>query len=139
MKYTETELGYFLKLEQGDEVVSSLNRFAFERGITAGTFSGIGAFQDLEVGHYDLENREYPSQEFRGTYEVLSCKGNFALKDGDPVTHCHIVFSDIHQEAHGGHLFKATVAVTGEFHIITDSQPLQRSYDEETGLDLWDL
>jgi len=139
MKFKRTENGYYLKLDRGEEVIGSLTEFAEQEDITAAVFSGIGAFKDLEVGYYDLENREYPRQEFKGSYEVLSCKGNFALKDGKPVPHCHIVFSDIHYQAHGGHLFRATVEVTGEFYFATDGENLERRYDESVGLSLWDL
>ena len=139
MKTKKTTAGYFLQLNKGDEVMSSLAEFAKEQGITSGFFSGIGAFRDLTVAYRDTATHTYPSQEFLGTYEVLSCKGNIALQDGEPFVHCHIVFADTNFRAHGGHLVQATVAVIGEFHVSESETEIHRTLDEETGLHIWDL
>ena len=139
MKSKKTDAGYFLQLNKGDEVMESLTAFAKEQGITTGFFTGIGAFRDMTVAYRDTETQTYPSQEFLGTYEVLSCKGNFALKDGEPFVHCHIVFADTNFRAHGGHLLKATVAVIGEFQINEADTEIHRELDEATGLHIWDL
>jgi hypothetical protein len=139
MKIRNTDFGYFLQLIKGDEVIQSLMKFAEEERIESGFFSGIGAFKDLEVAYFDTENKDYPKKYFPGVYEVLSCKGNLSITDGSPLPHCHIVFSDTHFEAHGGHLVKAIVAVTGEFQIITDDRLLTRKFDEDIGLSLWEL
>ncbi|MCF7803405.1 MAG: DUF296 domain-containing protein [Candidatus Marinimicrobia bacterium] len=139
MNVEKTNYGYYIQLVKGDKVMDSLTEFAKEHGLTSGTFSGIGAFRELTVGYFDTETQSYPERHFKETHEVLSCKGNFSLKDGVPFPHCHIVFADTDYNAKGGHLIEATVQVTGEFRVLTSDNEITREYDEEIGLHLWDF
>jgi len=139
MEWQKSDFGYYLKLVKGEEVVQSLTEFASEHGMESGAFSGIGAFRDISVGYFNTKTQDYPVREFPGTHKVLSCKGNFALKDGAPFPHCHILFSDVHYQAYGGHLLEATVEVTGEFSVFTSTNEIHRVLDKDIGLDLWDI
>lgn len=139
MDYRQTEFGYLLQLFKGEEIFSSLVQFAKDQDLKSGLISGIGAVNEITVGYFDVEKKGYPKNQFKETHELLSCKGNFSLNDGEPFPHCHIVFCDTEQRAYGGHLFAATVAVTAEFYIITDHQKVVRGYNEDIGIALWDL
>jgi predicted DNA-binding protein with PD1-like motif len=118
---------------------SSISRYCETHDIHWATLHGIGAVEDIEIGYYDLEEREYVFRREMGPFEVASMDGNITEIDGEePVVHAHAVLSrcDQNLECIGGHLRRAVVAVTLEIVMWEVTQPLIRRYDEETGLNL---
>lgn len=60
-----------LIFDKGDEVVSTLERFAGEQGLTASRFSAIGALQSAVLGYFDWESKEYDRIPVEQQVEVL--------------------------------------------------------------------
>ena len=139
MKFAKTNDGFVVRCEIGDEVISSLIKFAKEQRIYSGTVIGIGALKDPELGYYNLEKKEYVKRKFHGDWELAGLSGNFARKDSEIVLHAHAVFSDDQFQTIGGHLFSAQVAVTGEFYIKPGGVEIVRALDNATGLNLMKL
>lgn len=50
---------YVLVFDQGDEAKAELERFVREHGLTGAHFTGIGAFSDVTLGHFDWERKEH--------------------------------------------------------------------------------
>jgi len=115
-----------MRLDAGEEIVGSLAAFAAERGIRAGAFSGIGAAGDLELGYFIRGTGTYVRRAFEGEYEIGALTGNFSELDGRPFPHCHVVLGDDAFAAYTGHLFRGTVTVTCEIHVVTDPDTLRR-------------
>jgi predicted DNA-binding protein with PD1-like motif len=139
MKFATTKDGFVVRCEIGDEVVSTLVKFAAERGIHSGTVIGIGALKDPELGYYNLEKKEYVKRKYDGDWELASLSGNFARKGSETILHAHAIFSDDQFRTIGGHLFSAQVAVTGEFYIRSGGVEIERGPDAATGLNLMKL
>src|SRR5205085_10936607 len=57
---------FALVFDKGDEPVAELERFARERGLTAASFTGIGAFEEVVLGYFDRGRREYAEIPRRG-------------------------------------------------------------------------
>jgi predicted DNA-binding protein with PD1-like motif len=136
MKSSKTDDGFMVRCEIGDEVVSSLTKFAVEQSIHSGTIIGIGALQDPELGFYDVHTKSYIRRRFDGDYELVGFTGNFARLGNDAILHCHATFSDAEFRVIGGHLFSAGVAVTGEFYVRPGGVEIARGPDPITGLNL---
>lgn len=126
MRWQSTRYGYALRLDAGEEIVSSLAAFAAERGIRAGAFSGIGAAGDCELGFFVRGTGAYVRRVFDREYEIGALTGNFSELEGRPFPHCHVVLGDESFAAYTGHLFRATVTVTCEIHVVTDPEVLRR-------------
>ena len=61
-----------------------------------------------------------------------------SLRDGEPVVHAHITLSDQQTRAFGGHLAPGTIVFACEFIIhIFEGAKMERGFDEQTGLPLW--
>jgi predicted DNA-binding protein with PD1-like motif len=127
----------FVRLEKGDEVHSSLVAIAEREQIFAGWLSGIGAASEVELGYYDLERKDYGRVRVEGEVEVASVSGSVGLVDGKPFVHLHAVVSDRQCLARGGHLFHAVTTATLEFLLVVGETPIERTFDETTGLKLW--
>lgn len=139
MKTRKIAGGYLVRLERGEEAISSLTAFAAERKIPCGVLSGIGAVKDLTLGYFDTLARRYRKRHIRKTVEVVSLTGNISHLDGKPFVHAHITVAEQDQKLRGGHFFRGVVAVTLEIHIDVIARRLNRVFDPQTGFAYWDL
>ena len=64
--------------------------------------------------------------------------GDFALYQGKPALHSHIVVGRRDGTASGGHVIEAIVSPTLEVFVTVDPIPLQKKYDPSSHLTLID-
>lgn len=127
---------HLLRLDRGEEVLGSLVDFAAREKLPGAALAGVGAVEQTELGYFDLRRREYLRRVFAGEMELLSLSGNITWWSGEPVVHAHVVLGGPDYTTVGGHLFRATIAVTAEIVVTTLDAPLERDIDERTGLKL---
>lgn len=133
------ERTFAVVLEPGDEAVECLTKFAAEHDVTAGHFTGIGAFRDVTLGFFDFDRMDYERTALNEQVEILSLIGNFATKDGEAKLHAHAVVSDRHGKAFGGHLLEGHVRPILELVVEDEPAHLRRQTDAKTGLPLLKL
>ena len=139
MQHRVTRYGYALRLDQGEEIVASLRRFASEQGIRAGLISGLGAVGETELGFFVRSTGTYTTRTFHGEHEIGVLTGNFSELDGEPFPHCHIVIAGEDMVAHTGHLFRGLVTVTCELQVVTDPGVLRRVRRPDLGFNPLEL
>jgi len=139
MEYKIEDNHIFLKLENGEEIMNSLKLLSDKENIHCALITGIGAVNEIEIGLFDIKNKEYVKNKLEGDYELTSLQGNISLKDDNSFVHVHVNVSDEKYRVFGGHLFNAKITATGEFIITVFKNKINREYDEKTGLHLWDL
>ena len=139
MYYKQTQQGYMVRLRRGEEIHAALTRFMKAKDIAGGAVIGLGAVTDVALGFFDIEKQEYTRQEYHDDYELINLTGNLSYLDGEPLLHAHVVISGEDMAALAGHLFAATISVTGEFEIRVAGERIERAFDNETGLKLLDL
>src|SRR3989338_27018 len=93
MRSTKDGKNHVIILERGEDVIPTLEKYCAEHKITAGVFTGIGAVNNIEIGYYDFEKREYHFRSESGDFEVASMTGNITIVDGKPFIHAHAVLS----------------------------------------------
>jgi predicted DNA-binding protein with PD1-like motif len=104
------------------------------------TFSLIGAVSSYTIGAYDQKQQVYVTEKEKANLEIVTCAGNISLMDGKPFVHAHIVLGDEKGNTMGGHLFSETIIFAGEISLQElKGKPLERTYDEKTGLSLWKI
>jgi len=130
---------YFIRIDQGEEIVSILTKFCTKRDIKVGKISAIGAVNEVKIGIFDPLKKEYHSKTINGTFEILSITGNITSNKHQPYLHMHIMLSDSEYNAFGGHLNSAVVSATCEVIIDEFEENLDRYFDENTGLNLFEL
>lgn len=139
MFFKKVSLGYIVRLETGDEVISTLSNFSEKEKIPGGFLYGLGAVKDPTLGYFDLEKKEYLKKTFNEEYELSSLVGNIYYFEGKPGVHAHVTLSGKDFNVIGGHLFSAKITGTGEFFIYVSDDILERKKDSQTGLNLLDL
>ncbi len=139
MEYAKSGDQYLIRLLKDQEIFATLERFARETGVQAGSLTGIGALKNVELGFYHLEQKEYKREHFAAEAELLGLTGNLALLKEKPFFHIHAVLGASDFSAYGGHLFSAQVAVTVEIHFTPLHLSVSRKYDSGIGLNLLSL
>src|SRR5205085_10912348 len=126
-----------LIFDTGDEVMTTLQSFARQNGLGGSHFTAIGAFQDVTLGYFDWQKKDYKKIPVREQVEVVSLVGDVAEgENGEPKVHAHVVVGRSDGTALGGHLLEARVRPTLEVMLVESPGHLQRRHDPESGLAL---
>ncbi len=134
----EGEKVWALVFDTGDEVISGLTEFARQNHLGGSHFTAIGAFQDVTLGYFDWQKKDYKKIPVREQVEVLSLVGDIAIDDakGQPKVHGHVVVGKADGTACGGHLVEAHVRPTLEVTLAEAPRYLHRKHDPASGLAL---
>ena len=126
------------RLQCGSDLLDGLSRICVEENVKLGWVEALGAVSKARLTCYDQEAREYRSIEMDRELEITALVGNVSLKDGKAMLHAHVTLADETGRAYGGHLASGTIVFACEFIIqVFDAPILTRSFDVETGLQLW--
>jgi len=139
MEYKVEEGKIIVRLDRGEEVVSSLLKIIKDENLQGGFVSGIGAADLIEVGLYEVEKQQYKSKRFEGDFEIISCLGNVSRKDGEPYLHLHMSFGDKDFNVYGGHLSYCRISGTFECVIGLTKSAIERMKDSKTGLNIFKI
>lgn len=130
---------YLIRLDRGEEIVSSLKLICINNKIEFGFFSAIGATNEVTVGLFDTKQKKYHSTTLEDDFEITSLNGNITTMNGEIYLHCHINLADKEHRSFGGHLNKAIVSATCEMILEKIDGNLNRIYDPDTQLNLFDI
>ena len=125
-------------LDAGEDAAEVLLHFARDQKLSAAQFTGIGAFSEVELGFFEIENKNYKKIPIREQVEVLSFTGDITLSEGKPKVHTHVVLGKSDGTAWGGHLLKGMVRPTLEIILVESPAHLFRRHDPASGLALID-
>lgn len=144
MEYAKFGETYYVRMDKGDEIVSSLSDVCGKEGIASAVFSGIGGCGAAEIQTFDPEKGTYETRELSGMLELVSVNGSVTTDEsGGLCHHTHAVFAYKEDGEHavaGGHLKSATVLITAEIELrpVTGGA-IKRKFDPQTGLSYWDF
>lgn len=139
MKYKKFDNTYIVRLQVGDEICEKLLQLAKEENIRLASISGLGAVNEFTVGVYNTEEKKYYANEFSGAYEVVSLTGTLTRKDDEPYLHAHFAAGDDKGHVVGGHLNREIISATAEIVINVIDGEVGRRFDDETGLNIFDI
>ncbi|RLG47408.1 MAG: DNA-binding protein [Thermoproteota archaeon] len=144
MRGLETSLArvLFLRLEEGEEIISSIKRACSEAGVSGALVMGIGGVSSARVGFFDPEEGGYREVEVSDFHEVASLLGNVSVGEGgEAIPHVHVVLGYRPEMAGekaclAGHLIEGRVRGTMELALLVLSDPLRRVVPGPGGLRL---
>ena len=110
MEYRKIGDNYYVRMDRGDEIISTLLEICEKESIPSAVFSGIGGCQSAELQVFIPETGSFETEHLEGMLELVSLNGNVVRDDnGQPYHHTHALFSFKKQDQHG----MAGVARTG--------------------------
>ena len=139
MQYTNTDGIFIIKIERGEDVITTLTNFCKQHTIENASFTGIGAVEQLTCGYYALDEKKYYFKDYDEMVEVVSLTGNVMLKDAEPFIHAHGVFTNTDNVAFGGHIVEMRVGVVLEVMLTPLSSKVERLHNDCIGLYLMDM
>lgn len=139
MEYRRFNDKLIVRLDPGDELISSIMKIAEKEEILFASVTGIGASNNAVIGVYDLENRQYFKKRFDDkNYEIVSLAGNINRMNNEPYTHLHAVIGNPQgSNCEGGHLNEAVISATAEIVIQIIEAEVGREFSEKIGLNLF--
>lgn len=139
MEFRRFEDSYVVRLNKGEEVISSLKQLCKEEDIRLGEITGLGASDLIEIGVFNVNTKEYKTKIFEGMFEITSLVGNVTTKDDEVYLHIHINFGDEDGFVKGGHLIQARISATSEIILRIIEGNVGRKLSDEIGLNLFDF
>ncbi|SJZ83602.1 hypothetical protein SAMN02745126_02494 [Enhydrobacter aerosaccus] len=134
------ERTFVLVLDAGEEAFQAISAFGAETGLTAASFTALGAFERVTVGWFDLKAKKYRPIDIDEQCEGLSLVGDIAIgDDGKPSLHMHAVVGLQDGSVRGGHFLSGIVRPTLEVTIVETPAHLRRRKRPELGIALIDL
>ncbi|MDY6391807.1 MAG: DUF296 domain-containing protein [Bacilli bacterium] len=120
MEYRNYNDVIYLRLDRGEEVLSSILEVCKKEEIHSCVFSGIGGCDYAKLGTFHPEEGTYGEFEVRGMLELISLSGDVKDSEEGPLIHAHACIS--HEEGGeikttGGHLLTLRVLITAEIEI----------------------
>ena len=142
MKSTETAVGRVIvaKIEPNEDLFDAIKELIKKHKIKSGLINVIGALKQFTIGYFDIEKKKYNFKTFDEDIELISCMGNIAFKDNEPIIHLHVSVGKDDYSIMGGHLNQpSVVSITAEVYIYEINQTLTRANDPHFDLSLLDL
>lgn len=125
------------RIDRGEEILAALQEIAEAEGIQLASISALGATNDFTVGVYNVDEKQYYANDFKGNFEIVSLTGTVSTMDGRFYAHLHMSAGDEKGQVFGGHLNRAVVSAVCEMVITVIDGTVDRSFSPEIGLNLF--
>ena len=139
MEYKKFGNKYIIRIDKNEEIVETLKKFCEDNNIKLGTIIGLGATNKVTVGLYNTEEKKYYPKELTGDHEIAPLYGNISTMNGKVYLHIHANLCNQETRAFGGHLNSAVVSATFEAVIEVIDGEVDRAFNEEIGLNLYNF
>lgn len=126
------------RLPQGQDLIAAVAAVCRATGVHMAAFAVSGAVSSVTLGAFDQRQQVYVTVAEEKPFEMVSCRGHVAPKDGSPFIYAHVVLTDTAGQTISGRLFSDTIIFAAEIDLQELlGEPLHRHYDPATGLMLW--
>lgn len=125
------------RIDRGEEILAAVREIAGAEHIQLASISALGATNDFTVGVYNVDQKQYHANDYKGNFEIVSLTGTINTMDGEFYTHLHMSAGDEKGQVFGGHLNRAVVSAVCEMVITVIDGVVDRRFSEEIGLNLF--
>jgi predicted DNA-binding protein with PD1-like motif len=139
MKHRRFNDKIVVRIDKGEDIISSIKAVCKEYQVKAGSLFGIGAVGKITIGLFNTNIKQYHSRELVGDYELAPLAGNIMTKNGEPYIHLHANVCNADQTSFGGHVLAAVVSITCELVIDIIDGTIERTFDSDIGVNTIDL
>ena len=137
MEYRKFGNTIIARIDKGEEILEKIKEIALAENIKLANINALGATNEFVVGVFNVDEKKYYSNEFKGNFEIVSLTGTINTMNDEFYTHIHMSAGNDKGEVFGGHLNKAIVSATCEMVINIIDGRVDRYHDDEVGLNLF--
>lgn len=139
MDYRRTGNTVYIRMDKGEEIVTTLKRICKKEQIISATFFGIGCCSKATIFSRFPDTMEDKPHSREDCLEMEHIAGSISVEDDGSITHhIHAVFTYIdmnrNQHVFAGHLISAEILYTAEITLLVAEEPIQRMTDPITGI-----
>lgn len=139
MEYRKFGNTIFARIDRGEEILEKLKEISVKENIKLAHVSALGATNDFTVGVFNVDEKKYYANSFSGNFEIVSLMGTVTTMDGEFYAHLHMSAGNDKGEVFGGHLNRARISATCEMVITVTDGMVERKFNEDVGLNLFDF
>lgn len=139
MEYRRMKNTIIARIDKGEEILEKVKELALAENIKLASVQVLGAIGDFTVGVLKTEEKQYKSNHFQGNFEIVSLTGTINTMNDEFYTHLHLSAGNEQGEVFGGHLNRAVVSATCEMIVQVIDGRVDRKFDEDIGLNLFDF
>ena len=142
MDYRKYDDTVYIRMDKGDEIISSILNVCRKEQISSATFSGIGGCSEAQIQTFLPETGTFETETISGMLELVSLMGNVISDDQEePYLHAHGMFSYKDGDKHyvsAGHIKSISVLYTAEIELRpVKGGTIRKKFNEETGTGFW--
>ena len=137
MEYRRFSNTIVARIDRGEEILAAVREIAGAEHIQLASVSALGATNDFTVGVYNVDEKQYNANDFKGNFDIVSLTGTINTMGGEFYTHLHMSAGDEKGQVFGGHLNRAVVSAVCEMVITVIDGVVDRRFSEEIGLNLF--
>lgn len=137
MEYRRFNNTIVARIDKGEEILDKIKEISTKEDIKLANINALGATNDFTVGVFNVDEKKYYKNDFKGNFEIVSLTGTVNTMNGEFYTHIHFSAGNDKGEVFGGHLNRAVVSATCEMVINIIDGTVDRYADEEIGLNLF--
>lgn len=127
------------RIDKKEEILEKLKEIALEEKIQLASISALGAVGEFTVGVFKVEEKKYYANKFSGDFEIVSLIGTISTMNNEFYAHLHMSAGDQEGKVFGGHLNNAIISATCEMVIDIIDGKVERRFNEEVGLNLFEF
>ncbi len=126
------------RLTHGADLLEEITAIAEEQRLAVAEVRGLGALKRARLSYYDQNDFAYIDIAVDEPVEIASLLGTVSRRDGTVAAHIHVALTGRDGRCIGGHVVPGCIVFAGEI-VLQEmlGEPLEREYDEQTGLWLW--
>ena len=136
MDYRKFGTTYVMRLAPGEEIVEKVLWLAAVEEIKLATVTGLGAVDNVTLGIFSPDTKQYKAHLFHADFEIVSLTGTITTQKYRPYAHLHMAVGDLSARVFGGHLNRAVVSATAEIIMTVLPGEIDRQPDARIGLNL---
>lgn len=137
MEYRKFENIIVARLDKGEEILEQIKIIATRERIKLATVQALGAIDRFTVGVFKIDEKKYLANDFAGNFEIVSLNGTINTMNGEFYCHLHMSAGNDRGEVFGGHLNQAVVSATCEMVLTLINGTVDRHYNKQIGLNLF--
>lgn len=137
MEYKKFGNTFGVRLDPGEEVMSSLESLARKENIRLAIVNGIGATNEVVLGVFDADEKKYHSTMLDGNFEITGLSGNINRMNGEIYIHLHMSIGNPEEKkCYSGHMNRCVISATAEIFVTVLDGDLDREFSQEIGLNI---
>ena len=137
MEYRRFGDTYVVRMDRGEEILSSLKDLCLKEDIRLAKVDALGAVDRAQVCIYDVATKTFFKKEFDEPMEISNLCGTVTRKDGGVYLHLHVTLCDRELRAHGGHATGLRVSATCEMTVTVIPGEVEREMNGDIGLNVF--